>query len=112
MNSRHNLTKSKFLEMLHRQWWMAMQSEWQTENLQTPFSDSLCIGDAALPKIWLFVRLWHDFFCQFVSKLEFRVLVELFSIRLQGPARAVSVCFVPVRKCVTSGIRLLDYTVI
>ena len=49
--------------------------------------------------------------CQFVSKLEFRVLVELFSIsRLQRASsqsvRAVSVHFVPVWNCVTSGIML------
>ena len=50
-----------------------------------------------------------------MSKLEFRVLVELFAIsRLQRASpqsvRAVSVHFVPVRNCITSGIVLLDYT--
>ena len=49
-----------------------------------------------------------------MSKLEFRVLVELFPIsRLQRASsqsvRAISVRFVPVRNCVTSGIMLLDY---
>ena len=53
-----------------------------------------------------------------MSKLEFRVLVvELFSIpRLQcvssQSVHAVSVHFVSVRNCITSGIALLDYTVL
>ena len=51
-----------------------------------------------------------------MSKLEVRVLVELFPIsRLQRASsqsvHAVSVRFVPVRNCVTSGIMLLVYTV-
>ena len=54
MNSRHNLTKSKFSEMLHRQCKV-------NGKLKTCKHHSLCIGDAALPKILLFVRLWRDF---------------------------------------------------
>ena len=101
-----------------------MQSEWQTEIENLEVRHSLCIGDAALPKNLLFVRLWCDFVVNLRvhCKLEFRVLVlELFSIsRLQRASpqsvRAVSVRFYAcpelryVRYCVTSGIVLLDYT--
>ena len=46
MNSRHNLTKSKFSEMLHRQCKV-------NGKLKTCKRHSLCIGDASLPKILL-----------------------------------------------------------
>ena len=52
-----------------------------------------------------------------MSKLGFKVLVELLINSIQSPAssqsvRAVSVRFARVRNCITFGIALFDYTFI
>ena len=88
MNSCHNLTKSKFSEMLHRQ--CKVNGKLKTpENLQTPFTlhwrCSIAVNFTLCEIVEWFRR-------QFVSKLEFRVLVELFSISRLQLAHVSTVC--------------------